>query len=123
MIKRSLVILYLLMASPLAGAQISVSAQTEITQLLAVLGSSTCEFNRNGSWHSAPDAKAHLQKKYEYLLKKKMINSTEEFIAKGATKSSISADAYQVRCHNKPTLASAIWLTNQLQLLRAGSKK
>jgi Family of unknown function (DUF5329) len=40
-------------------------AQHEIDALIAGLGSSGCEFERNGSWHDAKAARAHLQKKYD----------------------------------------------------------
>ena len=61
----------LLLASGLATAQPSASTTQEITQLFAALETSGCRFQRNGNWHEAPEAKAHLQRKYDYLLEKR----------------------------------------------------
>lgn len=116
--KNLILIFFLLPFSPFASAQLPTSAQAEIENILSALGSSACEFNRNGNWYSASDAQAHLRKKYEYLLKKKLISSTEEFITKGATESSMSSQPYQVRCSNAAMVPSSVWLTNQLQVLR-----
>ena len=104
------------------GADLPAPAKAEIVQLLNTLGSSSCEFYRNGSWYKAAEAKTHLNKKYDYLLKKGLISSTEEFIRKGATESSMSGEAYQVRCPNEAAQPSAAWLGNKLKLLRAGNQ-
>jgi hypothetical protein len=39
----------------------------------------------------------HLRKKYKYLLENDLINSTEDFIEKAATKSNLSDQPYEVR--------------------------
>jgi hypothetical protein len=105
------------------GTELSAAARSEAEQLLTVLGSSSCEFYRNGNWHAPSEAKAHLRKKYDYLLKKGMIGSTEDFIAKGATQSSISGESYQVRCPNKAAQPSSVWLSNELRALREGTRQ
>ena len=56
----------LLATAALAGP-LSPAARGEIEALLARLEVSGCQFNRNGSWYSAAQAKAHLQRKLEYL--------------------------------------------------------
>ena len=115
-----LLLLFLLMAlgSPAFSGEPPADAKAEIGRLLAALGSSKCEFYRNGSWHNAVDAQAHLTKKYEYLLDKGKITTTEQFIADGGSKSSMSGERYQVRCPDRPAEPSATWLTNELARLR-----
>jgi hypothetical protein len=45
----------------LAGAgPTPMTVRAEVDALLGKLESSGCQFNRNGSWHSAAEAKAHL---------------------------------------------------------------
>lgn len=117
--KRTLAAL-LLFSAPVLGiaAELPANARSEVEQLLTALGSSSCEFYRNGSWHASSEAEAHLRKKYEYLLKKEMIGSAEAFIAKGATQSSMSGEAYQVRCPDGAAQPSSVWLSGKLQALR-----
>jgi hypothetical protein len=94
-------------------------AGTEISQLLDVLGTSQCEFYRNGTWYSGADAEAHLQKKYAYLHRKGLAETPEEFIDNGGTKSSVSGEAYQVKCDDAAPEPSAQWLREQLHLMRS----
>ena len=100
----------------------SSGAGAEIGKLLSALGASKCEFYRNGSWHDATEAQAHLTKKYEYLLDKGKISTTERFIADAASKSSMSGEAYQVRCPGRPAEPSAKWLGDELARLRQAPK-
>lgn len=90
------------------------NTKIEIYHLFSYLKSSGCMFNRNGTWYPASDAVDHLQKKYDYLLKKDMITDTESFIAKAATESSMSGKAYEVKCQNNPGAPSAAWFTKEL---------
>ncbi len=80
-----------------AGA-LPANARLEIEAVLTALKTSGCQFNRNGTWHSGADAQAHLTKKLTYLADKNLIKSAEEFIAQGASTSSVSGKPYQVRC-------------------------
>ena len=91
----------------------------EIGQLIAALGDSGCQFQRNGSWHDARAAQTHLQRKYDWLLERKPQLSAEEFIELGASRSSMSGRPYQVRCPGKPQQPSAQWLRARLLELRA----
>lgn len=93
-------------------------AQREIDALIAGLGESGCEFERNGSWYDAQTASGHLQKKYDYLRKRDMARTAEQFIARGASKSSMSGQAYRVRCPGKPVDTSEHWFRQRLQALR-----
>lgn len=102
-----------------AAAAPTAKAQHEIDALIAGLGSSGCEFERNGSWHDAKAARAHLQKKYDYLRKRDMADTAELFIERAASKSSMSSKAYRVRCPGKAAGPSELWFRQRLQSLRA----
>lgn len=109
-------------AFPAIAAELPASAKLEVDGLLQSLGSSSCEFYRNGTWYGAAQARAHLQKKYEYLLDRGMIGSTEEFISAAATQSSRSGEAYQVRCPSQPAEPSAAWLKRALAKQRGSDQ-
>ncbi|SHH27100.1 DUF5329 domain-containing protein [Massilia sp. CF038] len=94
------------------------ATRTEVTQLMAAVDKSGCKFSRNGSWYSAAEARAHLQKKFDYLDKKDMLTTTESFIEKGASTSSMSGKPYEMQCPGKPAVSSAAWLTAELTRLR-----
>ena len=89
--------------------------------MLARLQSSGCSFNRNGSWYEASEARAHLARKLEYLEDRNLVQTTEQFIARAATGSSMSGKPYLVRCGSAPPVESRAWLTQQLKALRAGA--
>ena len=119
---KAVLLLALMAVWPAArAAELPQSAMQEIEQLLGALGSSGCRFYRNGSWYGAADAQAHLTKKYEYLRKKKPIESAEDFIAKGGTESSKSGKPYQIQCGQEGAVESAAWLQAALRRLRAGA--
>jgi hypothetical protein len=96
------------------------AVQSEVVHLLAYLEQSDCQFFRNGTWHSASDARAHLQRKYDYLLDKGLVARTEDFIKHGASQSSISKKPYQVKCPGSELEASVQWLRDELQRYRQG---
>ena len=103
------------------SAELSSAAQKEITLLLDRIEASNCSFNRNGDWYPSAEARKHLQMKLDYMVKRKMLGSTEEFIAKAATASSVSGEAYQIRCGTQAPVASATWLTTELKRIRSTS--
>jgi hypothetical protein len=105
-------------ASALAG-EMSAATQKEIAQLLDRIEASNCSFNRNGSWHGPADARKHLQMKVDYMVKRNMLGSAEDFIHKAATASSMSGEAYQIRCGSGAPMPSAVWLTAELKRIRA----
>jgi hypothetical protein len=111
---------FLLASISALGAGLAASSRAEIGSLLEVLGSSGCEFYRNGTWYSAAQAQDHLRTKYEYLLRKDLVANADEFIVLAATKSSMSGQAYQVRCPHQEAQASAVWLGNALRRIRDG---
>ena len=60
-----------------------------------------------------------LQMKLDYMVKRNMLGSTEEFISKAATASSVSGEPYQIRCGSQAPVASAAWLTAELKRIRS----
>ncbi len=116
---RILVVLALGASAAIASAASTAKAQREIDGLIAALGNSGCEFERNGSWHDAKTARAHLQKKYDYLRKRGMADTAELFIERGASKSSMSGKPYRVRCPGKAVDTAAHWFEQRLRTLRA----
>ena len=107
------------LAVPAAQANTPTTTAVEIDGLFSALLQSGCEFNRNGSWHSAKQASQHLQGKYDYLLKKNLVPNTEAFIERAASQSSMSSKPYLVRCPGQPEVNSKQWFTDQLQKIRA----
>lgn len=111
-----------LLTLPSARAEPPASARQEIAHLVDYLKSSGCRFNRNGSWHDAAKAAEHLNRKYDYLVKRDLVASGEDFIARAASESSLTGKPYQVRCGEAPPLASAAWLKAELARYRATSR-
>jgi len=66
------------------AADIDVKAQTEIGYLLNQMQYSKCRFGRNGSWYDADEAVFHIDRKYQYLLKRNAIRSPENFVERAA---------------------------------------
>jgi hypothetical protein len=112
----------LLSTSQLYAASLPPAVRGEIEGLLSRLAASGCQFKRNGSWHTAEEAQAHLRRKLDYLVDRGAVASTEQFIERAATQSSISGKPYQVQCNNQVPVASSRWLLHELRLLRAGAK-
>ena len=110
--KKAFIAVTLLVASAASAQAPSSATKNEVGQLFAALRQSNCEFLRNGSWHNAQKASDHLQRKYDYLLKKGLVTSTESFIELAATKSSMSGKPYQVRCGKAPPVSSQSWFTS-----------
>ena len=119
-----LAVLLAVLAMP-AHAAIEAAARQEIDTLLARLAASACEFERNGSWHSAADARTHLLRKRDAVARRTTIASSEQFIELAASASSTSGRPYRVRCGAAGPVESRRWLFDELQRLRrpeAGSQ-
>jgi len=86
------------------------------------LEASACEFNRNGTWYTAAEAKSHLLRKLKYLEDRGVVQSTEQFIELAASGSSMTSKPYLVRCGNDAPVASATWLLSQLRDMRASGR-
>lgn len=98
--------------------------RAEIDALLGKITASNCQFERNGSWHKAPDARAHLLRKLEYIEKRsETITRTEQFIELAASKSSFSGRPYRVKCGAAEPMTSQAWLNQELKVLRASGQK
>ena len=94
------------------------NTQQEISKLMDALADSDCQFQRNGRWYGAAEARTQLQRKYDYLRQKNLVASSEQFIAHAASESSMSGKPYRVRCPGQPDQLSASWFHQQLQRLR-----
>ena len=90
----------------------------EIDYLLTTMGRSGCEFYRNGSWHDAPAAEAHIRAKYAVLAARNHIGTTEDFIDRAASRSSLTGTAYAVHCGSSPVVSSSSWLSGLLAQYR-----
>ena len=105
-----------------ARAGPTASARQEIDHLLGFIENSGCEFNRNGTWHDATTAQAHIRVKYDFLVAQDRINTTEDFIEKAATGSSVLfGQPYSVRCDGDPPMRSSQWLSAELARYRAAN--
>ena len=102
-----------------ASAQTQAGMKTEVDFLLGSIVYSGCEFYRNGSCHSGAAAQAHLRLKYDVLLARRQLTTTEQFIDLVATKSSFSGQAYRVRCEKVADTSSRQWMHEQLARDRA----
>lgn len=95
--------------------------QTEINFLLGAIERSGCQFYRNGSWYDSKQAQAHLRRKYDALSAANRIATAEDFIDQAATRSSLSGEAYAIRCNNDPAVATSQWLRDVLARYRSSS--
>lgn len=122
-IRRRLLVALLLLTSAAPGlAAMPAPAHAEVIELLRALGNSNCEFFRNGSWYDSAKAESHLKRKFDYVERKGLVASADEFIASAGSQSSTSGEIYQVRCQGGPAEPSAQWLIRQLQRIRAGAQ-
>lgn len=113
----------LLLSGNSLGEGLSATSRTEIEHLLAYLGTSGCQFNRNGDWYDAKAATGHINDKYQYLLGKNKIASTDDFIEGAATRSSMSGKAYLVKCGNAEVVESGTWFRSELDKFRKSHVK
>lgn len=97
-------------------------ASAEIERLIADLGASGCMFQRNGTWYVSSEAQSHLRRKYEWLARRDLVDSAEQFIERAGSRSSMSGKAYQVRCDGKTAVPAAQWLNGRLAELRRSAR-
>ena len=100
-----------------ALADVPPGQRAEVEHLIAYLATSHCVMIRNGKRHDGEEAAQHVRRKYEYFREK--ITSTEDFIARSATKSTMSGRPYEVQCPGEEPLSSADWLLAELAALRS----
>jgi len=120
--KRLLAMLITMLVWPAALAEPDAVARSEIAHLLKYLETSGCQFQRNGSWYVPDRAASHLNQKYEYLLKKDLVATAEQFIERAATESSASGKPYAVKCGDAAAVPSADWLRAELQRFRTNKE-
>ena len=109
-------VLLICLLPPAARADDSVA---EIEYLLSSIGSSNCTFIRNGKRHNSQDAEVHLRMKYRQG--KRYASSSENFIARLASASSVSKKPYFMECDGKEMVPSGDWLRQRLSEYRAHS--
>jgi len=113
-------ILALALAAPLAaGAAPPANVQQEVDYLLGYIGKSGCSFYRNGSWSDASAAESHIRMKFDFLARQDKIATAQEFIDKTASESSLTGQAYKVRCGADLPVKSSSWLGDALARFRA----
>ncbi len=111
---RALVIAVAL-AMPVALAETQ-ATEAEIEHLMTAIGASKCVFVRNGKRHSARDAERHIRSKYRRA--KRYASTTELFIERLASKSSMSKKPYWMECPGDEPVQSGDWLTAELERYR-----
>jgi hypothetical protein len=115
-VKQSIALLVLLAFAPsMVRAD---QTATEIDYLLSTIGQSDCVFVRNGKEYDAQDAEAHLRMKYRRG--KRYAPTTEKFIERLASMSSMSKKPYFIECGEEQRVPSGQWLTNLLSQYRTG---
>lgn len=114
--KRPMLLVLLLCFAPLLQAA---GPGSEIEALIAALGTSKCDFERNGHWYGPAEAQTHVRRKYAWLQGRGMADTPELFIERAASRSSRSGKPYHVRCPGKPAVEAGDWFRAQLSRLRA----
>jgi hypothetical protein len=99
-------------------AATAMSMPSEVNFLLGFVERSGCDFQRNGSWYTAPQAQVHLRDKFNYLTARNHLETTEQFIEGAATESSLTGRPYMVRCNGAPIISSNQWLNDELLRFR-----
>ena len=112
-----------LVIAPVARPEPPAIVQQEIKYLIGHVGNSGCEFKRNGVWNKdSRTAEAHMRSKYDFLARMGLIDTTEDFIEKAATGSSLSGQPYEVRCGGDLPMQSSLWLSTELARHRTSQR-
>ena len=112
------------LAPSLASATqpVSASARTPAAEIDALIDrvahAKGVTFIRNGSEHTAAQAAEHLQRKRKAAGKR--ITTSEQFIDKLGTRSSMTGKPYRVRLPDGTEIDSAVWFNSLLRDIRAG---
>lgn len=113
-----LAVFFLLLPFSAPAQQLSPQSGAEIDRLISFVEQSSCQFNRNGAWHSSDEATAHIRRKYKAALDRGLVHSAEDFIRAAASQSSLSGAPYAVKCQGGPVIRCADWLTAELRRIR-----
>lgn len=116
----SLACMALLPCQP-ALAALDADSKAEIDAIFKRLGSSSCEFQRNGTWYSSQEAVTHLRRKLDYLERRQLVDSVPSFIERAGTASSMSGKPYAVRCPGQPTVSGNTWLQEAWRVVKANT--
>ena len=112
---------FLLSLTLLATSSFSSSAQTEaeteIRWLIQAVRDIDCQFDRNGTLHSAESAANHLELKYSRG--KRYADSAEAFIERLASQSSLTGEPYRMICEGS-AMPAANRLTTKLDEMQTG---
>jgi hypothetical protein len=95
------------------------SIEREVRLLIDAIGTSHCDFNRNGRQHTAEEAAAHLELKYARA--GEHIDSADEFITQLASSSSFTGRLYLMSCEGG-TLPAEDWMIDALEQIRANTQ-
>ena len=122
MMKRSFVFLTVILITLVCAVQVAAKQNDEqvtheIEQLIEFVRGASCTFYRNGNWFEAGKAAEHIKRKYQYVQKRGLVKTAEDFIKYAATKSSISGMPYLVQCVGDSRYC-AEWLQAELVQMR-----
>ena len=101
------------------GVRADDEVPVEIDFLLKSIGSSDCTFIRNGERHKSRAAEKHLRMKYRRG--KRYAPTSEKFVERLASKSSLSKKLYYIECEGEEKIPSGDWLMERLGEYRAGA--
>lgn len=113
--KTLILILVLIAVSAIADTQ------QEIDHLLNFVANTSCKYDRNGTIHDGPEARDHINIKYQHYRKK--VKSTEDFINYSATKSLMSGKKYKIHCPGSEAVFASDWLLDELKAFRENGEK
>ena len=119
-LKAILIVLICFCAAQVTAKQNDDQVTHEVEQLIEFVRISNCSFYRNGNWFEAGKAADHINRKYQYVEKRGLVKTAEDFIKYAATKSSLSGKRYLVQCDGE-SLNCAEWL--QVELVQIRKKK
>lgn len=115
---RVLTLVVLLFLLPF-GARADDGVPAEIDYLLRSVGSSDCNFIRNGERYESRVAENHLRMKY--WRGKRYAATSEKFIERLASNSYLSKRVYYIECEGEEKRPSGDWLMEQLDEYRKES--
>ena len=115
-LNRIQILLGLLLSGTLAASSQQEVTRQEIDHLLNFVSNTACQYDRNGTLHNGPEARDHINMKYEHY--KKKVKTTEDFIKYSATKSKFSGRKYKIHCPDAQVADTSDWLLGELQAFR-----
>ena len=98
------------------AADSDIETEIEIDFLLTTVGDSGCSFRRNDVTHSSRDAEVHLRMKYRRG--KRYASTTENFIKRLASGSSMSKKPYLILCGDAEPVPTGDWFLERLREYR-----